>query len=110
MNGNKWAIIEKARDTLQLGEDATLAEIKRSYHRLSKRYHPDGASGKGEADSEKMYQLTAAYEQLMEYCAEYRFPLVRPKQGEPDAYNPEEWWLERFGDDPLWGVRPRKRK
>ena len=43
MNRKEWQAIERARDLLGLGEAATLAEIKRAYHRQSKLYHPDTA-------------------------------------------------------------------
>ncbi len=110
MTRGKWATIEQARDILHLGDDATLAEIKRAYHRLSKRYHPDSAQGKGQGNTDKMYQLTAAYEQLMQYCAEYRFPLTPSGKEELDQCDPEDWWQERFGEDPLWGKGDRRRK
>ena len=109
MNRKEWQAIERARDLLVLGEAATLAEIKRAYHRQSKLHHPDTA-GHG-ADSERMVRITAAYELLMQYCTAYRFPLSRPENDEEsDLYDPEEWWQARFGQDPLWaGRKTRKR-
>ena len=41
MNRQEWQDIEAAAALLQLGETATLQEIKRAYRRLSKQYHPD---------------------------------------------------------------------
>lgn len=109
MNRKGWQAIERARDLLQLGEAATLAEIKRAYHRQSKLHHPDTA-GSG-ADSERMVRITAAYKLLMGYTSEYRFPLQRQESDEDcDLYDPEEWWQARFGEDPLWsGPKTRKR-
>ena len=106
-----WKAIEWARDILQLGDDASLAEIKRAYHRMCKLYHPDSASSEAVAkDTEEMYQVTAAYELLMRYCSEYRFPLQRPEGNEMDTLDPEQWWYERFGENPLWGTKEGKRK
>ena len=91
MNRKEWQAIERARDLLGLGEAATLAEIKRAYHRQSKLHHPDTA-GHG-ADSERMVHITAAYELLMRYTGEYRFPLSPQESDEEyDLYDPEEWW------------------
>ncbi|NLX18307.1 MAG: J domain-containing protein [Desulfobulbus sp.] len=111
MNAKQWQAIEKARKVLRLGERATLAEIKRSYRRLSKLYHPDTAESQTDEGREKMYELTAAYELLMQYCNEYRFPLHRDDEDldELDLYDPEDWWRARFGRDPVWSGR-RKRK
>jgi len=44
--------------TLELQPDATLAQIKASYRRLAKRYHPDL---NGEQGAEQMRQLNEAY-------------------------------------------------
>ena len=112
MNRKEWQVIEQARDLLQLGERATLAEIKRAYRRQSKLHHPDTTRTDDDRGGERMYRLTAAYELLLRYCTEYRFPLKREEgDGEDlDIYDPEDWWQARFGQDPLWsGGRTRKR-
>jgi hypothetical protein len=90
VNRKEWRAIERARDLLGLGEAAT--------------------AGHG-ADSERMVHITAAYELLMRYTGEYRFPLSPQESDEEyDLYDPEEWWQARFGQDPLWsGRKPRKR-
>jgi hypothetical protein len=104
MNRKEWQAVEKARDLLRLGDRATLGEIKRAYHRLCKQYHPD-AGGEQRNDAEAIYQITAAYELLMRYCDEFRFPLA-PRDG--DVYDAEDWWMDRFGQDPLWGGKRRR--
>ena len=106
MNEKEWQTIDLARQLLKLGDRATLGEMKRAYHRMSKRYHPDSITDSDkEKNEEVMYQLTEAYELLMRYTREYRFPL---SPGEGDAYDPEDWWMDRFGEDPLWSNRRRK--
>ena len=112
MNSKDWQAIEQARVLLHLGERATLAEIKRAYYQQSKLHHPDTAQPDDNDASGQMYKITAAYELLMRYCHDYRFPLHRPEAPgeEYDIYDPEEWWQARFGQDPLWsGKRTRKR-
>ena len=112
MNRKEWQAIEQARELLQLGDRATLAEIKRSYHRLSKLHHPDTARTASGQSGEQMYRITAAYELLMRYCTEYRFPLKLedgPNQ-DLDLHDPEDWWQARFGQDPIWsGKKTRQR-
>ena len=105
MNRKEWQAIEQARDILKLGDRATLGEIKRAYHRLSKEYHPDLVADDSDKN-EYMYQITSAYELLTGYCNEYRFPLA---PDENNLYDAEDWWMDRFGQDPLWG-KSRKRR
>lgn len=100
MTRKEWEAIGRARKVLGLGERATLADIKKAYHRLSKKHHPDTREKHLEADRDMMYRLTEAYNLLMRYCDSYRFPLVPP---EGHIYDAEDWWMERFGQDPLWG-------
>lgn len=102
MNRKEWQAIEQARRVLGLGERATLAEIKEAYRRLSKQHHPDTRGEDPQPDNEMMYRLTAAYTLLSRYCEGFRFPLVPPAG---DIYDAEDWWLDRFGQDPLWGRR-----
>ena len=112
MNSKEWQAIDQARALLHLGERATLAEIKWAYYHQSKLHHPDTTQPDEGGPSEQMYKITAAYELLMRYCHDYRFPLQRPEapEEEYDIYDPEEWWQARFGQDPLWsGKRARKR-
>jgi hypothetical protein len=99
MSRKKWQEIDNARKILGLGERATLGEIKRAYYSLCKRHHPDAVGPDKDADEEIMYRLTEAYDLLMRYCEEFRFPL-QPE--ETDIYDAEDWWMDRFGQDPLW--------
>ncbi|HER63175.1 MAG TPA: J domain-containing protein, partial [Desulfobacteraceae bacterium] len=78
MNRKEWQAIERAGKLLGLGDRATLGEIKRAYHRLSKQHHPDTAGKGGSSDDDMMCRLAEAYNLLLRYCAEYRFPLSRP--------------------------------
>lgn len=93
--------INAARETLQLSETATMAEIKASYRRLLAEWHPD----KGGEDREKCAEMTrrviSAYDTLLDYCQHYRYSFSRETVKRHQS--PEEWWFERFGNDPLWG-------
>ena len=53
---------------LGIGYDATDTEVKRAYHALARRYHPDGFaddSVKLEMANRKMRDINAAYEQIV---------------------------------------------
>lgn len=109
MNSREWQRIEQAALVLGLGDHATLIEIKKAFHRLSKLHHPDTGHS---TDSEQIYKITAAYDILSHYCHEFRYPLRQRHQDEQelDIHDPEDWWQARFGEDPVWGGKKRKRR
>lgn len=99
MNKEKWQQLRAAVDLLELEERCSLNELRRQYRRLAKKLHPDTRDDQV-ADSEDMQRLTEAYNLLLDYCSGYHIPL------EPDGNEPvdaEDWWMDRFGVDPLWG-------
>jgi DnaJ-class molecular chaperone len=60
--------IENALEVLELPKLIKRSEIKKQYHFLAKRYHPDlGGS------IEKMEEINRAYELLMKYIEEFRY-------------------------------------
>ena len=102
MTKKDWKKIIAARDLLGLGEKVTLEEIKRAYRRMSKKHHPDLAESRQKRQCQvAMHEITAAYQVLLTYCSNYRFPLVMQQ----DTLDAEDWWMDRFGQDPLWGKK-----
>lgn len=59
-------MIENAYRTLGVSPGATDDEIKTAYRRLAKRYHPDANPG-DEAAAQKMAQINAAYDEIINY-------------------------------------------
>jgi len=60
------ADVDAARKVLELGESASLAEIKGAHRRLLRQYHPD-KNPEPEA-AEKVKEVSAAYELLEQYA------------------------------------------
>ncbi|MBT9140402.1 MAG: Chaperone protein DnaJ [Dehalococcoidia bacterium] len=59
--------IEKARNLLALGEEATSSQIKQAYWNLSSEYHPD--KHPGDTEIQKRFEdISKAYELLADYC------------------------------------------
>lgn len=97
---DKRARLRAARELLELDSHASLEEIKLAYRRQARAHHPDLAGERGAAGEViEMHRLTEAYRTLTDYCFSYRIPL-EPEEAPLDD---EEWWLNRFGNDPLWG-------
>ena len=60
--------IEKALEILNLPKLISKADIKKQYHFLAKKNHPDLGG-----DVENMEQLNHAYKLLMKYIEEFRY-------------------------------------
>ena len=101
MTRKEWAKIKEAADLLGLSEKASLAEIKKAYRRLSKKHHPDVQNNsKQKVEKVEMQKLSEAYQLLLHYCSECRFPLV---PGDNEKFEGDDWWFDRFGHDHHWG-------
>ena len=100
MTKKEWEKVIQAKNILHLPDTATLAEIKEAYRRMSKKYHPDLAGNLAEENSRVMYEITEAYQILLKYCENYSFPLGKEDNQQLEG---EDWWMDRFGQDPLWG-------
>ncbi len=96
----QWLEIEEAKELFGLGDRATLAQIKAVFRKLTKSYHPDLA-GESEENRVKTQEITEAYQALLAYCEAYEFPLVMA-ESELEV-DDEDWWMNRFGTDPVWG-------
>lgn len=103
---NKYDKIFSARKILELPESATMESIKASYRRLLARWHPDTCEGNKDVCAEMTRNIISAYQTIMEYCLQYQYSFSEDTVRRHRS--PEEWWFERFGDDPLWGNGMKK--
>ncbi|APG28784.1 molecular chaperone DnaJ [Syntrophotalea acetylenivorans] len=88
--------LHEAQQLLELGDRASLKEIKERYRELARRHHPDA----GGEQSARMQEINAAYALLLAYLKDYRFSFAEEEFYEQQ---PEERLRQQFGDDPLWG-------
>ncbi len=97
----KYQEIDEARKLLELPEHATMKEINSAYRRLLRKWHPDRSAGCNGQGAEMTRRLIGAYETLVAYCRDYRYSFT---EEEVSSYvSGEDWWMKRFGNDPLWG-------
>lgn len=88
--------INKARKTLELGEKASLEEIKKAHRRLTKRWHPDRCKEKEkELCHEKMKEINWAYKIILKYIENYQYSFAKEKVIEE---NPWERWKKQYGE------------
>ena len=71
LNLGNFELVDKARKTLRLGQEANFPEIKKAYQQLVLQYHPDGVQGNTK-DSEKIKKITEAREIIENYCRSCR--------------------------------------
>ena len=90
-----------ARNVLNLGEEATLEEIKAAFQNLIRKWHPDKAGDDTRVHHDKSREIIEAYKAIMDYCKKYKFSFSRETVNHYRSN--EEFWLERFGNDPMWG-------
>ncbi len=101
MKRSEWEKVAAAAKLLQLEETATLKQIKSAFRRMCKKHHPDLAAHQDEVESMAVQEIHEAYEVLLQYCKDFRFPL-KPQDSD-QSMEAEDWWMDRFGQDPLWG-------
>jgi DnaJ-class molecular chaperone len=96
----KYREITEARKLLELPEHATLDEIKAQYRELLNKWHPDKCAQDKDLCIEMTKKLITAYEVVIAYCSQYKYSFTREEVAK--YLSGQDWWLERFGDDPLW--------
>jgi preprotein translocase subunit Sec63 len=105
------ATIQEAAEVLQITERASLNEIRRRYQELMKKWHPDMLQNTGASSHEKTILLNESYRILVEYCMNYQFSFRTEDITQNLEKSPAEYWMERFGDDPIWSrMHPDRRK
>ena len=84
--------LRQALAIFELGERASLEEIRHRYRDLAKRHHPDA----GGEDAAAIRRINAAYRLLCDYCRRYRFCFSHEEFLEQ---SPEERLREQFSGD-----------
>ncbi|AIQ14242.1 DnaJ domain-containing protein [Paenibacillus durus] len=83
-------------ELLDVGRDASEAEIKRAYRKLAKKYHPDTNQGSKEA-AQKFKQIHEAYETLRSEASRQAYD-VRMRQGRKEGKQAEGGRTRSGGD------------
>ncbi len=98
----KYQDIIEAKELLNLPERASMEEIKSSYRRLVSQWHPDRCPDEDRDNYNEMTKkIIEAYKTVIIYCNQYKYSFA--KEEIKRYLSDEDWWFERFGNDPLWG-------
>ncbi|MFH0785953.1 MAG: J domain-containing protein [Pseudomonadota bacterium] len=96
----KYQDIIEAKELLNLPDRASMEEIKSNFKNLINKWHPDKCKEDHEKCNEMTTKIIAAYKIVITYCNHYKYSFA---EEEVRTYlSAEEWWNERFGNDPLW--------
>lgn len=97
------AALREAVGVLGILEEASLNEIRRKYHDQVKRWHPDVSTMDPGVSHEMTIRLKKACDLLVDYCMNHTFSFLLEDLARDLEQNPADFWMERFGDDPIWG-------
>jgi len=101
LNMSAFEKISRAREVLELPESASMDTIKANYRRLLAAWHPDRCEGEPDRCAEMTREIIESYRTIIDYCSAYQYAFTEDVVGRNQS--PEEWWYERFENDPLWG-------
>ena len=89
--------IDQARQLLGLGDAATLKEIREHFRELARQYHPDKSGGDDKTQREEMMKrLNQAYEVIVQYCSEYKYPF---REEDVDRTYPYDAYIRKYRKD-----------
>lgn len=101
----------QALSVLGLTSPCSSYDIESAARRLLKTWHPDTCQEEPELCQEKTREIIAARDCLMDYLRYYPVDFNRISSKTPD--NPDAFWQDHFGADPLWsppGTRKKRKK
>ena len=96
-------VLKGAAELLGIGERAGFNEIRQAYHEQIMKWHPDMSTQDQEASHDLMIRVMMAYDLLVDYCMNHTFSFRIEDLARDLEQSPADFWMERFGDDPIWG-------
>ena len=95
--------VREAAEVLGIRDRASLNDIRRRYHEQIREWHPDVSQNDPAESHEMTLRLREAYDLLVDYCMNQRFSFRIEDLAKDLEQNPAGYWMERFGNDPIWG-------
>jgi len=103
MTSRSTMSIPEAAEVLGITGTASLNGIHARFRELVKEWHPDVSQHDPNLSHVTFIQIKEAYDILVDYGVNYELSFRPDDIREGKDYNTHEFWLNRFGDDPIWG-------
>ncbi|MCK9342609.1 MAG: J domain-containing protein [Massilibacteroides sp.] len=95
--------VREAAETLGIRDRASLNEIRVRYSEQIKEWHPDVSQKDPAVSHEMTIRIKAAYDLLVDYCMNHTVSFRLEDLEKDLEQSPADYWMDRFGDDPIWG-------
>jgi len=93
----------EAAQVLDIPGRASLYDIHTRFRELAKEWPPDISRHDPEISHTKFIRVREAYEILVDYCMNFEISFLQEDIRKGTDYDSREFWMSRFGDDPIWG-------
>jgi hypothetical protein len=94
--------VREAAELLGIWDRASLNEIRIRYYERVKEWHPDVSQKDPAVSHEMTIRLKEAYDLLVDYCMNHTFSFRLGDLAKDLEQIPADYWMERFGEDPIW--------
>jgi len=95
--------IPEAAEVLGITGGSSLKGIHLRFRELVKEWHPDVSQHDSLLSHITFIRIKEAYDLLVEYGMNYELSFQAEDIRESTGYDSREFWISRFGDDPIWG-------
>jgi DnaJ-class molecular chaperone len=95
--------IPEAADVLGITDLASLNGIHARFRALVKEWHPDVSQHDPDRSHVTFIRIKEAYDLLVDYGMNYELSFRAEDIRNGTDYDSREFWMSRFGDDPIWG-------
>jgi hypothetical protein len=92
----------EAAELLGISTPVTLAQVKEKYRDMMKKWHPDKCHEPAHCQ-EMAAQIIIAYETILEYIEDFKFSFTERDVKNNLPIDRHDWWMDMYGQDPLWG-------
>jgi DnaJ domain len=95
--------VPEAAHVLGIPGKASLSGIHACFREQAKEWHPDVSCHDPEISHITFIRMREAYDILVDYCMNFEISFKPEDIQRGTDYDSREFWMSRFGDDPIWG-------
>lgn len=95
--------VPEAADVFGITGKSSLNGIHARFRELAKEWHPDVSQHDPDRSHSTFIRIKEAYNILVDYGMNYELSFLPADLRQGTDYDSREFWMSRFGDDPIWG-------